>query len=69
VAILEIEPFGQKPGRAERAGVLRGAKPLAADPSLVNEAFVGSLLREHSLATQRSAEIAKALVAELAIDD
>jgi hypothetical protein len=69
MAICQIESLGQKPGRPERASMLRGAKSLAADPSLVYQAFVGSLLREHALAPQRGAEMAEALVTKLAIDE
>jgi hypothetical protein len=49
--------------------MLRGAESLAADPSLIYQAFVGPLRREHALATQRTAEMAEALVAEFAVHE
>ena len=69
VAILEIEPLGQEPGRAERARVLRGAEPLAADPGVIDHAFIKSFVRENPLAAQSSAEMAETLVAELAVHE
>ena len=67
VAILEIEPLGQEPSRAERTGVLRGTEPLTANSGVIDHAFIKSFVGENPLAAQSRAEMAETLVAELAV--
>ncbi len=49
--------------------MLRGTEPFAADPGVIDHAFIKSFVRENPLAAQSRAEMAETLVAELAIHE